>query len=98
MPHMAGSNQAPAGAAIQGASVKIYAADEVRTIMERLSAGALAERKMQGFKSGSSAQRFLTTHASVYNTFYTQRHLTPRRTLREFRAAAFEDWSGANCA
>lgn len=56
------------------------------------------ERKMQGFKSGPSAQRFLTTHASVYNTFYTQRHLTPRRTLREFRAAAFEAWSGANCA
>ena len=56
------------------------------------------ERKMQGFKSEASAQRFLTTHASVYNTFYTQRHMTSRRTLRVFRAAAFEAWSEATCA
>ncbi len=56
------------------------------------------ERTMQGFKSEASAQRFLTTRASVYNTFYTQRHMTSRRTLRVFRAAAFEAWSGATCA
>ena len=56
------------------------------------------ERKQQGFKSAGSAQRFLTTHAAVYNTFYTQPHLTSRRALRVFRAAAHEAWSQATCA
>lgn len=44
------------------------------------------ERKMWLFKSQASAQRFLTTYAGVYNTFYTQRHLISRLTLRQFRA------------
>ena len=56
------------------------------------------ERQQQGFKSEASAQRFLTSHAAVYNTFYTARHLTTRPTLRLFRAAAFEAWSQATCA
>jgi putative transposase len=46
------------------------------------------ERKMQGFKSRGSAQRFLSTHAAVYNTFNVQRHLTSASTHRGFRAAA----------
>src|SRR5258705_11903352 len=46
------------------------------------------ERKMQGFKSPGSAQRFLSTHATVYNTFNVQRHLTSAHTHRAFRASA----------
>ena len=48
------------------------------------------ERKMQGFKSPGSAQRFLSVHAVVYNTFNVQRHLTTRqahRTLGDERVA-----------
>lgn len=46
------------------------------------------ERQQQLFKSQVSAQRFLTTHAAIYNTIYTQRHLISRPTLRRFRAGA----------
>jgi putative transposase len=38
------------------------------------------ERKMQRFKSAGSAQKFLSTHAAVFNTFSVQRHLVqPKR-------------------
>src|ERR1700723_2024175 len=50
------------------------------------------ERKMQRFKSPGSAQRFLSVHAVVQNTFNVQRHLTSRRTLRVFREEAFQTW------
>ena len=50
------------------------------------------ERKMQGFKSRESAQRFLSMHAAVYNTFNVQRHLTSASTHRSFRAAAMDTW------
>jgi transposase-like protein len=53
------------------------------------------ERKMQRFKSPGSAQRFLTAHAAVQNTFNTQRHLTSRRTMRVLRADAFTSWRAA---
>src|SRR5881227_123739 len=50
------------------------------------------ERKMQRFKSPGSAQRFLSMHAAVYNTFNLQRHLVSRSTLRTFRAEAAVNW------
>jgi hypothetical protein len=40
---------------------------------------------MQRFKSARSAQRFLSMHAAVHNTFNLQRHLISRSTLRVFR-------------
>ena len=53
------------------------------------------ERKMQGFKSRGSAQRFLSTHAAVYNTFNVQRHLISATTHRAFRASAMAEWRDA---
>jgi putative transposase len=53
------------------------------------------ERKMQKFKSRDSAQRFLETHAAVYNTFNVQPHLVRRATLRRFREEAHAAWSTA---
>jgi putative transposase len=56
------------------------------------------ERKMQGFNSAASAQRFLSIHAAVHNTFYLQRHLVSRRTLRLFRTDAAAQWQRATAA
>ena len=56
------------------------------------------ERKMQGFKSTKSAQRFVSVRAAVYNTFNVQWHLIKRRTHRQFRAAAHNSWRGATFA
>src|ERR1700733_12106561 len=56
------------------------------------------ERKMQRFKSPGSAQRFLSVHAAVQNTFNVQRHLTSRRTLRVLRDEAFLTWRAATAA
>ena len=53
------------------------------------------ERKLQGFKSPRSAQRFLSMHAAAYNLFTVPRHLVSARTHRLFRAEAFEAWRNA---
>ena len=53
------------------------------------------ERRMKRFKSPGSAQRFLSIHATVYNVFNVQRHLTSRRTLRVFREQAMLTWRQA---
>jgi transposase-like protein len=55
----------------------------------------LRERKMQGFRSPGSAQRFLASHAAVGNTFSTCRHLVSAATHRQFRAEAFAAWREA---
>src|SRR5437773_5722178 len=56
------------------------------------------ERKLQRFKSARSAQRFLSIHAAVHNTFNLQRHLVSRSTLRTFRAEAAARWQEAVAA
>jgi putative transposase len=50
------------------------------------------ERKMQRFKSARSAQKFLSTHAAVYNIFNVQRHLISAQSHRVLRAAAMTTW------
>src|SRR5262249_37914792 len=56
------------------------------------------ERKMQGFKSAKSAQRFVSVHTAVYNTFNVQRHLISRPTHRRFRTTAHQSWREATAA
>jgi putative transposase len=53
---------------------------------------------MQRFKSAGAAQRYLSTHSAVQNTFNTQRHLISWRTLRLFRTDAAEQWQRATAA
>ena len=56
------------------------------------------ERKMQRFKSAGSAQRLLSIHSAVHNTFNLQRRLISRRTLRLFRSEPTEQWQRASAA
>jgi putative transposase len=51
------------------------------------------ERRLKRFKSAKSAQRFLSTHSAIYNTFNVQRHLISRGTLRQFRSEAMRTWN-----
>ena len=52
----------------------------------------------RGFKSSGSAQRFLSTHAAIYNTFNVQRHLITRKTMRQFRGDAMNMWRTVTAA
>ena len=56
------------------------------------------ERKQQKFKSQGSAQRFLSSHGPIYNTFNTQPHMLSRPGLRILRAGAFADWAASTVA
>ncbi len=50
------------------------------------------ERGMRRFKSTQQAQRFLSTHAAVYNLFNPGRHLVSAKHYRIFREHAFASW------
>jgi putative transposase len=47
---------------------------------------------MQRFNSARSAQKFLSTHAAVYNIFHIQRHLISAQSNRVLRVAAMTTW------
>lgn len=53
------------------------------------------ERGMRKFKSVEQAQRFLNTHAAVYNLFNLGRHLVSAKNYRYFRRRAFTSWGNA---
>ena len=53
------------------------------------------ERVMRKFKSMKQAQRFLNTHAAVYNLFNLGRHLVSAETYRYFRLRTFASWKNA---
>jgi len=50
------------------------------------------ERGMRRFKSTHQAQRFLSTHATVYNLFNLGRHLIAAKQYRFSRQRAFASW------
>ena len=53
------------------------------------------ERGMRRFKSMHRAQRFLSTHATVYNLFNLGRHLISAKHYRGLRQRAFASWNRA---
>jgi putative transposase len=50
------------------------------------------ERGMRRFKSIKQAQRFLESHAAVYNLFNLHRHSLCRRYFKLFRLRSFATW------
>jgi hypothetical protein len=57
--------------------------------------GEAARAQDATFKSAGSVQRLLSLSAALHNTFYLQRHLISRSTLRTFRAEAMAHWTAA---
>jgi putative transposase len=53
---------------------------------------------MQRFKSAGSAQKFLSSHAAVYNTFNVQRDPTSCQTHRTLCTVAMSTWREAVAA
>ncbi len=53
---------------------------------------------MQRCKNPGSAQKFLSIHAAVDNTFNVQRHLASAQSHRTLRAVAMSTWREAVAA
>ena len=56
------------------------------------------ERKMQGFKSQGSAQRFPSAHTTVYNSFNVLSHLSTSQTHRILGSEAMSAFRNAVAA
>ena len=50
------------------------------------------EREMSKFRDIKILQKFTSIHASIHNHFNLERHLTPRETFKQNRAAAMAEW------
>ena len=53
---------------------------------------------MLRFENPGSAQKFLSTHAAVYNTFHVQRHLVSAQAHHVLRIDAMATWRTAAAA
>jgi len=56
------------------------------------------ERGMRRFKSIKHAQRFLESHAAIYNLFNLHRHSLRRRYFKLFRLRSFATWDEVTAA
>jgi putative transposase len=56
------------------------------------------ERQMQRFKSPQQAQRFPSSHGTIYGHFRPRRHLMTAAQYRRARAQAFRIWRQETCA
>jgi putative transposase len=56
------------------------------------------ERVMRRFKSITQAQRFLESHAAVYNLFNLHRHSLCRRFFKLFRLRSFATWNAVTAS
>ena len=50
------------------------------------------EGAMSRFRDIKTLQKFASVHASIFNHFNLDRHLTPRETFRQNRSAALAEW------
>ena len=58
--------------------------------------GRSTEIAQKATQNRGQAQRFLSAHSSIYNTFNIQRYLISRKTMRIFRSATMAEWSAAS--